>query len=148
MNKTFGTPRLRRLQCLQKRKCPKYRMPAEMFPYLNTTASNLLNRIIAWLMPLYSACLLSLLQNLHQKSSYMFKNYLKTAWRNIARTIGYSVLNVAGLAIGMAVALLIGLWVYHQYSFDRFLPEYKSVYRVQRNFYSNGDTLTFQTTSL
>jgi ABC-type antimicrobial peptide transport system permease subunit len=78
----------------------------------------------------------------------MFKNYFKTAWRNIARTIGYSLLNVIGLAIGMAVALLIGLWVYDQYSFDKFLPEYQSVYRVQRNFNSNGDTLTFQTTSL
>jgi ABC-type antimicrobial peptide transport system permease subunit len=53
-----------------------------------------------------------------------------------------------GLAIGMAVALLIGLWVYNQYSYDKFLPEYQSVYRVQRNFDSNGDTLTFQTTSL
>src|SRR3954454_15786264 len=78
----------------------------------------------------------------------MFENYFKTAWRNITRTVGYSTLNVAGLAIGMAVALLIGLWVYDQYSFDTFLPEYKSVYRVQRNFDSNGDTLTFQTTSL
>lgn len=78
----------------------------------------------------------------------MFRNYFKTAWRNITRTIGYSILNVTGLAIGMAVALLIGLWVYDQYSFDKFLPEYQSVYRVQRNFNSNGDTLTFQTTSL
>ena len=78
----------------------------------------------------------------------MFKNYLKIAWRNITRTIGYSTLNIAGLAIGMAVALLIGLWVYDQYSYDKFLPEYQSVYRVQRNFNSNGDTLTFQTTSL
>jgi hypothetical protein len=78
----------------------------------------------------------------------MFRNYFKTAWRNIIRTIGYSTLNVSGLAMGMAVALLIGLWVYYQYSFDKFLPEYKSIYRVQRNFESNGDTLTFQTTSL
>ena len=78
----------------------------------------------------------------------MFKNYFKTAWRSITRTIGYSLLNILGLAIGMAVALLIGLWVYDQYSFDKFLPEYQSVYRVQRNFNSNGDTLTFQTTSL
>jgi ABC-type antimicrobial peptide transport system permease subunit len=78
----------------------------------------------------------------------MIKNYLKTAWRNIIRTIGYSTLNVLGLAIGMAVALLIGLWVYNQYLYDKFLPEYQSVYRVQRNFDSNGDTLTFQTTSL
>jgi ABC-type antimicrobial peptide transport system permease subunit len=78
----------------------------------------------------------------------VFRNYFKTAWRNLIRTIGYSTLNVLGLATGMAVALLIGLWVYDQYSYDKFLPEYKSVYRVQRNFDSNGDTLTFQTTSL
>ena len=78
----------------------------------------------------------------------MFKNYFKTSWRNIIRTPGYSILNVTGLAIGMAVAFLIALWVYYQYSFDKFLPEYQSVYRVQRNFNSNGDTLTFPTNSL
>src|SRR5882724_2862308 len=78
----------------------------------------------------------------------MFKNYFKTAWRNIIRSKGYSLLNISGLAIGMAVALLIGLWVYYQYSYDKFLPEYKQAYRVQRNFYSNGDTLTFSSTSL
>ncbi|MFT4155274.1 ABC transporter permease [Parafilimonas sp.] len=78
----------------------------------------------------------------------MFKNYFKTAWRNIIRTIGYSTLNVAGLAIGMAIALLIGLWVYDQYSFDKSLPGYERLYRVQRNFNSNGDTLTFLSTSL
>ncbi len=77
----------------------------------------------------------------------MFKNYFKTAWRNIIKTVGYSVLNIVGLSIGMAVALIVGLWVYNQYSFDKFLPDYQSVYRVQRNFNSNGDTLTFQTTS-
>jgi ABC-type antimicrobial peptide transport system permease subunit len=78
----------------------------------------------------------------------MFLNYFKTAWRNITRTLGYSSLNILGLAIGMAVALLIGLWVYNQYSYDKFLPEYQSVYRVQRNFDSNGDTLTMLSASL
>lgn len=78
----------------------------------------------------------------------MLKTYLKTAWRNITRTPGYSTLNILGLAIGMGVALLIGLWVHDQYSYDRGLPDYERLYRVQRNFYSNGDTLTFQTTSL
>src|SRR5882724_5166610 len=78
----------------------------------------------------------------------MFRNYFKTAWRNIIRSKGYSLLNISGLAIGMAVALLIGLWVYYQYSYDKFLPEYQQAYRVQRNFYSNGDTLTFPTISL
>ena len=78
----------------------------------------------------------------------MLKNYFKTAWRNIIRTFGYSLLNVSGLAIGMAVALLIGLWVYDQYSYDKSLPDYQRLYRVQRNFDSNGDTLTFLSTSL
>ena len=48
----------------------------------------------------------------------------------------------------MAVALLIGLWVYHEYSYDKFLPNYKQLYQVQRNFNSNGEILTFPTTSL
>ena len=78
----------------------------------------------------------------------MFKNYFKTAWRNIIRSKGYSTLNIMGLATGMAVALLIGLWVNYQYGYDKFLPNYKQLYRVQRNFDSNGDTLTFPTTSL
>jgi ABC-type antimicrobial peptide transport system permease subunit len=78
----------------------------------------------------------------------MLKNYFKTAWRNITRTIGYSALNISGLAIGMAVALLIGLWIYDQYNYDKSIPDYQRLYRVQRNYDSNGDTLTFTTTSL
>ncbi|MEO7766875.1 MAG: ABC transporter permease, partial [Ferruginibacter sp.] len=78
----------------------------------------------------------------------MFKNYFKTAWRNILRSKGYSALNILGLAGGMAVALMIGLWVYNECSYDRFLPGFQQLYRVQRNYDSNGDTLTFPTTSL
>lgn len=78
----------------------------------------------------------------------MIKNYLKIAWRNIIRSKGYSALNVFGLAIGMAVALLIGLWIYNEYSYDKSLPGYERLARVRRNFNSNGDTLNFRTTSL
>ncbi len=78
----------------------------------------------------------------------MIKNYFKTAWRNLINNKIYSAINILGLAGGMAVALLIGLWVYNEYSYDRFLPEHEQVYRVKRNFDSNGDTLTFNTTSL
>ncbi|MET0243931.1 MAG: ABC transporter permease [Flavitalea sp.] len=78
----------------------------------------------------------------------MLRNYLKIAWRNLLRTPGYSALNILGLGIGMAVAILIGLWVYHQFSFDKSIPDTERLYRVQRNFNANGDTLTFQTTSL
>lgn len=78
----------------------------------------------------------------------MFKNYLKTAWRNIVRSKGYSALNILGLATGMAVALLIGLWVHNEYSYDKFLPNYQQLYQVRRNFHSNGEILTFSSTSL
>ena len=50
----------------------------------------------------------------------MFRNYLKVALRNIIRHKGYSVINVAGLAIGMACALLILLWIQDELSYDRF----------------------------
>lgn len=78
----------------------------------------------------------------------MLQNYFKIAWRNIVKSKGYSLLNILGLATGMAVALLIGLWVFNQFAFDKFLPNNQQLYKVQRNFYSNGDTLTFATTSL
>ncbi len=78
----------------------------------------------------------------------MLANYFKIAWRNIMRGRGYSALNIFGLAAGMAVAMIIGLWVYQQYSFDKFLPAYPQLYQVRRNFYGNGDTLTYGGTSL
>ena len=48
----------------------------------------------------------------------------------------------------MAVALVIGLWVQYQYSYDKSLPNYGQLYQVRRNFNSNGETLTFSSTSL
>ena len=66
--------------------------------------------------------------------NYMFRNYLKIAWRNMLHSKVYSALNIVGLAAGMAVALLIGLWVSEQYSYDRFLPNYTNLYQVRFNF--------------
>jgi len=68
----------------------------------------------------------------------MLRTYLKTAWRDIAFNKLYSGLNIAGLAIGMAVALLIGLWVYDQCNYDRFVPGYQQAYQVKYNFSDNG----------
>lgn len=82
------------------------------------------------------------------KTTRMIRNYLKTAWRNITKNKGYSALNIFGLATGMAVALLIGLWVYNEYAYNKFLPQYDRLYQVKRNYDANGDTLTFATVSL
>ena len=42
----------------------------------------------------------------------MLKNYLKTAWRSFYKNKFFSVINIGGLAVGMAVAMLIGLWIW------------------------------------
>jgi putative ABC transport system permease protein len=68
----------------------------------------------------------------------MFKNYFKTSWRNIVKEKGYSGFNILGLAIGMAVALVIGLWVQYQVSYDRWLPDYGQAYRTMVRSNRNG----------
>jgi len=50
----------------------------------------------------------------------MFSNYFKVALRNLWRSKGFSVLNITGLAVGMASAILICLWIYNEVSYDRF----------------------------
>ncbi|HVW14075.1 MAG TPA: ABC transporter permease [Mucilaginibacter sp.] len=74
----------------------------------------------------------------------MFRNYLKIAWRNTLHNKVYSALNIVGLAAGMAVALLIGLWVYDQCSYDRFLPNYQQAYQVEMNLTSQHSGTTTQ----
>ena len=72
----------------------------------------------------------------------MLQNYFKTAWRNLVHNKVYSALNIFGLATGMAVALIIGLWVYYQISYDRFLPGYKNIYQVYYRTTDNGEIHT------
>jgi ABC-type lipoprotein release transport system permease subunit len=60
----------------------------------------------------------------------MIKNYLKTAWRNILTNRATSFINFTGLAVGMAVALLIGLWIDDELSFNQYNSNYKHVARV------------------
>src|SRR5258708_7848110 len=69
----------------------------------------------------------------------MLKNYLKIAWRNMLNNKVYRALNIVGLAAGMAVALLIALWVFNEYSYDKFFPNYTQLYRVEMNFTSQHD---------
>jgi len=73
----------------------------------------------------------------------MFRNYLKVAWRNLLKSKLYSTINIAGLATGMAVAMLIGLWIYDELSFDRHNTDnYDRIGQVLQNvnFGSGTDT--------
>jgi putative ABC transport system permease protein len=69
----------------------------------------------------------------------MLKNYLKIAWRNLVKNRIYSLLNISGLAIGMAVALIIGLWVSMQLSYNKFLPKYEQLYITLINYTTSQD---------
>jgi putative ABC transport system permease protein len=54
----------------------------------------------------------------------MFRNYIKIAFRNLLASKMYSALNIVGLATGIAVALLVGLWVWDEVSFNRNYKNY------------------------
>ncbi|HUZ60801.1 MAG TPA: ABC transporter permease [Hanamia sp.] len=63
----------------------------------------------------------------------MIKNYFKIAWRNITRNKTYSFLNIFGLATGMAVAMIIGLWIYNEVSANKNFKNYDTIYQVMMN---------------
>ena len=66
------------------------------------------------------------------------------AWRNLRKHRANSVINIVGLAIGMGVAMLIGLWVWDELTFDHYDPDYKRVALVMQNQTFNGDVQTQQ----
>jgi len=73
----------------------------------------------------------------------MFKNYLKTAFRNIVRQKVYAIINILGLSIGIAAAILIMLWVTNELSFNRNNTNFDQIYRiVQQQQYSTRPLTT------
>ncbi len=63
----------------------------------------------------------------------MFKNYFKTAFRNLKRNKSYAIINVLGLTVGVAASLLIFLVIQYETSFDNFHKKKNSIYRVALN---------------
>jgi putative ABC transport system permease protein len=68
----------------------------------------------------------------------MIRNYFKIALRNIKRYSVHSMLNISGMAIGMACAFLILLWVQDEWSYDRHFKNADNLYRVLENQYYTG----------
>ncbi|HPH47586.1 MAG TPA: ABC transporter permease, partial [Chryseolinea sp.] len=69
----------------------------------------------------------------------MIKNYFKIAFRNLIKNKAYSFINIMGLATGMAVAILIGLWMWDELSFNKYHQNYDRLAQVwQHNIY-NGN---------
>jgi len=68
----------------------------------------------------------------------MFKNYLKIAWRSLKKQAFFTFLNTFGLAIGMAGALMISLYVYDELSYDKMFADADRIYRIDTDIKFGG----------
>lgn len=78
----------------------------------------------------------------------MLKNYFKVALRNLRKNSLYSLINIGGLTIGMAVSFMLLIYVYNEFSFDKFNKNTDRLYRVLRNQPSNGELMTNSATPI
>lgn len=76
----------------------------------------------------------------------MFKNYLKTAFRNLAKNKLYSSINIIGLTAGLAACLLIGVFISHELSYDKFNVNADRIVRVTMEYSNAGTVSTTATT--
>jgi predicted permease len=70
----------------------------------------------------------------------MFRNYFKTAWRNLIKNKIYSFINITGLALGLTCTILIGLWVNDEMKVDQFHANGPQLYRVMANLFWGDET--------
>ncbi len=68
----------------------------------------------------------------------MFKNYLLFSLKRILKLNNYALINIIGLAIGMASSILIGLYVFDEYSFDKYHSKFERIYRITSVLDFNG----------
>src|SRR5580700_9663894 len=73
----------------------------------------------------------------------MLKNYVVVAWRNLLRNRTSSFINISGLAIGMAVAMLIGLWIWDELSYNKSFDNYDRIAQVMQHRKVNGSVTTY-----
>ncbi len=70
----------------------------------------------------------------------MLQNFLKIAFRNITRHKGFAFINIAGLTLGLTACILIGLFVWDEHQYDKFLPNGDQVYRVYDEYTNSEGT--------
>ncbi|MGE0588957.1 MAG: ABC transporter permease [Cyclobacteriaceae bacterium] len=68
----------------------------------------------------------------------MIKNYFLTTLRNLQKHFSYSLINIFGLGLGIAISLLLALWIRHEVSFDRFHTNADRIFRVSMNMSFGG----------
>ena len=74
----------------------------------------------------------------------MIKSYFKIAWRSLLKNKTSSFINISGLAVGMAVAMLIGFWIWDELSFNKSFKNYDRLAQVMQHQSFNGDVSSQQ----
>ncbi|MGN6540714.1 MAG: ABC transporter permease, partial [Ginsengibacter sp.] len=77
----------------------------------------------------------------------MFKNYIKTAWRNLWKRKAFTLINILGLSVGMTAFFLIFLYVTFETSYDAFNTKANRIYRVVTDIKTPSDMLHWSATS-
>lgn len=70
----------------------------------------------------------------------MIKNYFKIAWRTLLKNKVFTLINVTGLSLGVAACILISVYVIHETSYDKFVPNAGNIYRLNNSFNDDGNT--------
>ena len=73
----------------------------------------------------------------------MFRNYLKTAIRNLGKNRAFSIINILGLSIGLACFALIAVYVYDELNYDHYPAQAKNIYRVHISVMGNGNVAEY-----
>lgn len=78
----------------------------------------------------------------------MLRNFLKITWRNLVSNKGFSIINIVGLTLGFSFALLIGLWVQDEWSYNRFHNDLDQLYRVKTHLHWGSTSTSGNTPGL
>ena len=82
-------------------------------------------------------------QNCIYNTVPMFKNYFITSWRFLLKNKSFTAINIGGLALGMCIAILIGLWIWDEVSFNTYHKNYNRIARVMQNQEFTGEIRTW-----
>jgi putative ABC transport system permease protein len=72
----------------------------------------------------------------------MFKTFFIIAWRSLVKNKANTILNISGLAIGIAVCMIIGVWLQREVSFDNFHPNANGIFRITNTFKSESESFS------
>ena len=97
-------------------------------------------RFVIDVLLLFRPSMIQSMEGVNQLNNYgMIKNYFRIGWRNMLRNKGYSILNIGGLAAGLTVVMLIGLWIYDELSYNRYHSNYDRIARIWVNHNFGGN---------